>query len=100
MARIHRTVPKKISSLLSIYPDKTVIQNDTCTATFTAALFTIAKTWKQSIYIVYIYTCVHTHNGISLSHKKNKRMPFAAFGATRMDLETVILSEVRQRQVS
>ena len=32
---------------LDIYPDRTLIQNDTCTPTFTAALFTIAKTWKQ-----------------------------------------------------
>ena len=34
-------------SLLGIYPDKTIIQKDTCTHMFTAALFTIAKTWKQ-----------------------------------------------------
>ena len=33
--------------LLSIYPDKTIIQKDTCTPMFIAALFTIAKTWKQ-----------------------------------------------------
>ena len=33
--------------LLGIYPDKTLIQKDTCTLMFTAALFTIAKTWKQ-----------------------------------------------------
>ena len=30
--------------LLGIYPDKTVIQKDTCTLMFIAALFTIAKT--------------------------------------------------------
>ena len=29
---------------LGIYPDKTVIQKDTCTSMFIAALFTIAKT--------------------------------------------------------
>ena len=29
------------------YLDKTIIQKDTCTRMFTAALFTIAKTWKQ-----------------------------------------------------
>ena len=36
--------------LLGIYPEKTetLIQKDTCTPMFRAALFTIAKTWKQS----------------------------------------------------
>ena len=33
--------------LLSIHPDKTVIQKDTHTPMFTAALFTVAKTRKQ-----------------------------------------------------
>ena len=33
--------------LLGIYPEKTIIWKDTCTPMFTAALFTIAKTWKQ-----------------------------------------------------
>ena len=33
--------------LLGIYPEKTIIQKDTCTPMFTACLFTIAKTWRQ-----------------------------------------------------
>ena len=33
---------------LGIYLGKTIIQKDTCTPMFTATLFTIAKTWKQS----------------------------------------------------
>ena len=33
--------------LLGIYPEKTIIQKDTCTPTFTAALFTTARSWKQ-----------------------------------------------------
>ena len=33
--------------LLGIYPEKTIIQKDTCTPIFIAALFTIAKTYKQ-----------------------------------------------------
>ena len=33
--------------LLGIYPEKTIIQKDTCTPVFTAALFTIARTWKE-----------------------------------------------------
>jgi len=33
--------------LLGIYPGKTFVEKDTCTRIFIAALFTIAKTWKQ-----------------------------------------------------
>ena len=33
--------------LLGIYPDKSIIKKDTCTSVFIAALFTIARTWKQ-----------------------------------------------------
>ena len=33
--------------LLGIYPEETKIEKDTCTSLFTAALFTIARTWKQ-----------------------------------------------------
>ena len=54
--------------LLGIYPEKTVIQKDTCTPIYIAALFTVARTWKQpkcpSTDVVHIY------NGILLSHKK------------------------------
>ena len=34
--------------LLCIYPLKTIIQNESCTTVFIAAVFTIARTWKQS----------------------------------------------------
>ena len=34
--------------LLGIYPNKTFIEKNTCTPMFIAALFAIAKTWKQS----------------------------------------------------
>ena len=33
---------------LGIYPDKTIIQKDTCTPMFIAVLFKIVKTWKQT----------------------------------------------------
>ena len=66
-------------------------------AMFTAALFTTVKTWKQpkcpstgmnKEYVVHIY------NGILPSHKKLEIIPFSA---TRMDLEIIILSEVKDK---
>ena len=33
--------------LLGIYPEETKIKRDTCIPLFIAALFTIARTWKQ-----------------------------------------------------
>ena len=34
-------------SLLGISPEKNIVQKESCTTTFIAALFTIARTWKQ-----------------------------------------------------
>ena len=63
--------------LLGIYPDSTIIQRDTCTPMFIAALFTIAKTWKQSICPLRDRCtdkedAVHIYNGILLSHDKEQ----------------------------
>ena len=33
--------------LLGLYPEKATIQKGSCTTMFIAALFTIARTWKQ-----------------------------------------------------
>ena len=33
--------------LLGMYPEKTIIQKESCTTMFIAALFTVARTWKQ-----------------------------------------------------
>ena len=33
--------------LLGIYPEKTIIQKESCTTVFFAGLFTIARIWKQ-----------------------------------------------------
>ena len=43
---------------------------------------------------VCVCVCI-PHNGILLSHKKERHMPFAA---TWMELETLILSEVSQKE--
>ena len=36
-----------VISVLGIYPEKTMTQKATCTPMLTAALYTIAKIWKQ-----------------------------------------------------
>ena len=58
--------------LLGIYPNKTIIQKDTCTPVFIAALFTIAKTGKQPRCCRWVDKegVVHIYNRILLSHKK------------------------------
>ena len=38
---------------------------------------------------------VHVYNGILLSHRKNETMPFVA---AWMQLEVIILSEIRERE--
>ena len=84
--------------LLGIYLKETIIRKDTCTPMFTAALFTIARTWKPKCPSMeewikkmwYIYTMEY-YSAIT----KNKIMPFAV---TWMDLEIFILSEVSQTE--
>ena len=85
--------------LLGIYPEKTLIQIDTCTPMFTAALFTVSKTWKEPKCpstdewlekMWYIYTKEY-YSAI----KKNEIMSFAA---TWMGLEIIILRDVSQKE--
>ena len=79
---------------------KTIIQKETCTPMFTAALFTIASSWKQPKYpstqewikkkMWYIYTTEY--------YSTIKRNEIRSFVETWMDLETVIQSEVSQKE--
>ena len=85
--------------LLGIYPEKTVIQKDTCTPMFTAALFTIARSWKQP-------KCPSTHEWIKKMwyiytmeyYSAIKRNEIGSFVETWMNLETVIQHEVSQKE--
>ena len=43
----YRTTYDPSIPLLGIYPDKIIIQKDTCTPVFMTALFTVPNTWKQ-----------------------------------------------------
>ena len=85
--------------LLGIYPEKTLIQKDPCTPMFIAALFTIARSWKQPNCpltdewikkLWYIYTMEY-YSAIKMNEIRS-------FVETWMDLETVIQSEVSQKE--
>ena len=90
-------------ALLGIYPRDTdvLFRRDTCTPMFIAALSTIAKVrkepkcpsmgeWIKKMW--YIYSMEY-YSAI----KKNEILPFAA---TWMELEGIMLSEIRERQKS
>ena len=57
--------------LLGIYREKTIISKDTYSTMFTAALFTIAKPWKQPKCPSTDERIKKMYNGILLGHKKN-----------------------------
>ena len=84
--------------LLGIYPEKIIIQKDTCTSMFIEALFTIARSWKQP-------KCPSTDEWIkkmwyiyTMELLSQKRIETGSFVQTWMDLETVIQSEVSQKE--
>ena len=87
--------------LLGIYPEKTIIQKESRTTMFIAALFTIARTWKQS-------KCPSTDEWIKKMwhiytmeyYSAIKRNEIELFVVRWIDLETVTQSEVSQKEKS
>ena len=84
--------------LLGIHTEETRIERDTCTAVFIAALFTIARTWKQPRCpsadewvrkLWYIYTMEY--------YSAIKKNAFESILMRWMKLEPVIQSEVSQK---
>ena len=81
--------------LLGIYPEKTIIQKESCSTAFIAALFTIARTWKQ-------VKCPLTDEWIKKMwhmytmeyYSAIERNEIDLFVVRWMDLESVIQSEV------
>ena len=85
--------------LLGIYSEKTIIQKGSCSTMFIAALFTIARTWKQSLCpstdewikkMWHIYTMEY--------YSTIKRNEIEFFVVKWMDLESFIQSEVSQKE--
>ena len=65
--------PRSDYPLQGMYSDKTLIQKDTRTLMFIAALFTVAKTWKKPKWPLgkqMDKDVIHIYNRTPLSHKK------------------------------
>ena len=82
--------------LLGIYPEETKTEKDTCTPIFTAALFTIARTWKQPICpstddwtkkLWYVYTMEY--------YSAIKRITFKSVLMKWMNLQSIIQCEIK-----
>ena len=84
--------------LLGIYPEEIKIEEDTCIPLFTAALFTIARTWKQP-------RCPSTDEWIKKLwyictmeyYSAIKKNAFESVLMRWMNLEPIIQSEVSQK---
>ena len=86
-------------SLLGTYPEETKIERDTSIPLFTAALFTIARTWKQPRYpstgewikkLWYIYTMEY--------YSAIKRNTFESVLMRWVNLEPIIQSKLSQKE--
>ena len=85
--------------LLGIYPEKTIIQKESCTKMFIAALFTIVRKWKQlkcPSSDEWIKKMWHIHTMEYYSAIKRNEME--VFVMRWMELESVIQSEVSQKE--
>ena len=101
-------IPKKLGikppydpeiPLLVIYPEETKIERDICIPLITAALFTIARTWKQ-------LRCPSTDEWIKKLWYRHtmeyysavKRNAFESVLMRWMNLEPIIQGEVSQKE--
>ena len=85
--------------LLGIFPEKTIIQKDTCTSMLIAALFTIARTWKEPkcpLTVEWIKKMWHIY---TMEHYSAiKRNETELFVMRWMDLESVIQSSSKSER--
>ena len=100
--------------LLGIYPEETKTERDTCIPLFTAALFTIARTWKQPIcpltdkwiknlWYKYIMEYSVQFSSVTqscpiLCYSAIKRNTFESVLMKWMNLVPIIQSEVSQKE--
>ena len=85
--------------LLSMYPEETKTEKDTCTPVFIAAIFTTTRTWQQP-------RCPLTDEWIKKLwyintmeyYSATKRNTFESVLMRQMNLEPIIQSEVSQKE--
>ena len=87
--------------LLDIYPKNYTLfyYKDTCTRMFTAALFTITKTWNQpKCPLTTDWTGKMWHIYTTEYYAATKNDEFVSFVETWLNLATIILSKLTQEQ--
>ena len=88
--------------LLGIYPEENKFEKDTCIPLFIAALFTIARTWKQPrcpLTDEWIKKCWYIYTEIWLKYYSAiKRNTFESVLMRWMNPEPIIQSEVSQKE--
>ena len=88
-------------SFLGIYLEKTTSQKDTCTPMFIAALFTIAKTWKQPKYpLTEEKRRCSTYKQWDIIHKKEWNNAICSNMNGPRDYHTKWSMSNRERQIS
>ena len=95
---LKKTSSRDETEEVSVDEIETIMQKDTCTTMFIAALFTIARTWKQP-------KCPSTDEWIkkmwyiyTMEYSAIERNEIELFVVRWMDLESVIQSEVSQKE--
>ena len=84
--------------LLGIHPEKNMTRKDACARAHRSTVCgsqDVEATWVSTDRGMDEEVVVRVSSGILLGHRQNEIKPFAA---TWMDLESVILSEVRQKR--
>ena len=93
------TLPYEATTpLLGIHPEKTITEKDTCTPVSTAALFTTARAWKQPRCPLKDERIKELWDTITEHYSAMKRNAFQSVLMKWMNLESIIPSEVIQKE--
>ena len=88
----------KAFPVLSIYPEKTIVLKNICTPIFIAALFTIARRWKQARCPLTEWIKTPWHIYMMKYYSAIRRNAFESVLMRWVNLEPIIQSEVSQKE--